>query len=72
MNATLKIEHSGNSVYAVETPDGPAVYPTLDLLIEAVRADAVEVHDGDREYYAEQAERSPWLPVPAEDLADSR
>jgi hypothetical protein len=56
---TVRIEQSGNSVYAVLTDDGPAVYATLDDAIAAVEAGAVEVHEGDREYY----EGRTWLPV---------
>lgn len=59
MDNDLKIEHSGNSVYAIHTADGPAVYPTLDDLMEAVHNDTIEVHDGDQEYY----ESRQWLPV---------
>lgn len=53
------IQHSGNSVYAVLTAAGPAIYPTLDDALAAIDADAVEVHPGDAEYYAGRE----WLAV---------
>lgn len=55
----MTIEHSGNSVYAILTDDGPAIYPTLDDAKAAIESGTVEVHEGDREYYESRA----WLPV---------
>ena len=56
---TMQIEHSGNSVYAVHTDSGPAVFPTLDDLMRAVQA------GGDQEYY----DGREWFPVDVETLA---
>lgn len=64
--ATPKIQHSGNSVYAVLMPDGPAVYPSLESAILAVLSDTVQIDDGDREYYDART----WHDVPANDLAE--
>jgi hypothetical protein len=47
-----KIEHCGNAVYAVRTEAGPAIYPTLDDALAAIRSGSVEVSEGDSEYYA--------------------
>lgn len=54
-----KVEHCGNSVYAVHTDAGPAIYPTLDDAAKAIREGCVEVSEGDREYYDERE----WLEV---------
>jgi hypothetical protein len=58
------IQHSGHSVYAVLSSSGPAIYPSLNDAIEAVRSDAVLVSEGDRKYYAERA----WHNIDAADL----
>jgi hypothetical protein len=57
-----KIEHCGNAVYAVRTEAGPAIYPTLDDALAAIRSGSVEVSEGDSEYYAARA----WLEVAPE------
>jgi hypothetical protein len=68
MNAqtSLKIEHCDNTVYAVHTPDGPAIYPILQDLATAIQCDDVEVSEGDPEYYAART----WHPVDRETLAE--
>jgi hypothetical protein len=65
MTTSMKIEHNGNSVYAVLTDDGPAIYPSLAAAAAAVRSGSVVVSEGDREYY----EARTWHLVRGEDLA---
>lgn len=59
-----KIEHSGNVVYAIHAEGGVAVYPTLALLAEHVKAGAVRVNAADLRYYRTRE----WLPVTDADL----
>lgn len=56
---------SCDSLFAIWTESGPAVFPGLDLLIETRDAGRLAEHvaehgDADREYYERQGERWPW------------
>jgi hypothetical protein len=64
---TAKVEQSGGSVYAIHTEDGPAIFPTLELLRECYRATGGRItpQDGDKGYYEERE----WLPVSPMDAA---